>query len=384
MPLPPARPLSAVSAAVVAAVGLLAVLVGTTATPASADDVATAQARVAALQARVDDVAAQLTAATAALERSQTELAGSVADAVAAERAAEASAAQRVAAGTAVRRVVLARYTDPVPAGLRLLSGPAGGGATDALAGRVLLARVQDASADALHAANAAVAQADADAGTLAARRSATSELARRTEAERQAVTELADRTQTALLDAAARLVDARQVERDRAAAAAAAAAVRAGNPDPVVPWLPTAAGPPCSGTSTGAYANGFVPDAALCPLATAPRHRLQADAARAFDAMSRAHAAETGTGLCLTDSYRSYPEQVRLFKVKPGLAAVPGTSNHGRGLAVDLCGGVERFDGAAHVWMAAHAATFGWVHPAWAEPGGGRPEPWHWEYGRL
>ena len=47
---------------------------------------------------------------------------------------------------------------------------------------------------------------------------------------------------------------------------------------------------------------------------------------------------------ICITDSYRTYASQVRLYGQKPALAAVPGTSNHGWGLAVDLCGGIEHF----------------------------------------
>ena len=30
---------------------------------------------------------------------------------------------------------------------------------------------------------------------------------------------------------------------------------------------------------------------------------------------------------------------------------------------------------------MKANAPAYGFVHPDWAEPGGSRPEPWHWEY---
>jgi hypothetical protein len=30
---------------------------------------------------------------------------------------------------------------------------------------------------------------------------------------------------------------------------------------------------------------------------------------------------------------------------------------------------------------MTANAGRFGFVHPAWADPGNGREEPWHWEY---
>jgi len=139
---------------------------------------------------------------------------------------------------------------------------------------------------------------------------------------------------------------------------------------------------PSCSGSSTGGYANGFLDPAALCPLYAAPGHRLRADAAAAFNAMSRARAAATGSPLCVTDSYRSYAEQVDVYSRKPSLAATPGTSNHGLGLAADLCGGVERFGSSAYLWMKANAGRFGFSHPSWAEPGGAKPEPWHWEFG--
>jgi D-alanyl-D-alanine carboxypeptidase len=42
----------------------------------------------------------------------------------------------------------------------------------------------------------------------------------------------------------------------------------------------------------------------------------------------------------------------------------------------------VEDFDAPAHAWLVAHAALFGWFHPAWAARGGSLPEPWHWEFG--
>jgi LAS superfamily LD-carboxypeptidase LdcB len=96
---------------------------------------------------------------------------------------------------------------------------------------------------------------------------------------------------------------------------------------------------------------------------------------------MSAAFAATFGRPLCVTDSYRTFPEQISLYARKPALAAVPGTSNHGWGLALDLCGGAESFGTAQWAWMAANASSFGWVHPPWAAPGRGREEPWHWEY---
>ena len=104
-------------------------------------------------------------------------------------------------------------------------------------------------------------------------------------------------------------------------------------------------------------------------------------DAAAAFNAMNALHKAERGTPICVTDSYRDYGGQVAVYAAKPNLAAVPGTSNHGWGLALDLCGGVERFGSEAHLWMRINAGRFGWFHPAWAQQSGSKPEAWHWEY---
>ena len=85
---------------------------------------------------------------------------------------------------------------------------------------------------------------------------------------------------------------------------------------------------------------------------------------------------------LCVTDSYRSYAGQVSVYRRKPALAAVPGTSKHGLGIAVDLGCGAERFGSDTYRWLKANAGRFGWYHPSWAEPGGATPEPWHWEFG--
>ena len=129
-----------------------------------------------------------------------------------------------------------------------------------------------------------------------------------------------------------------------------------------------------------GGYPNGLIPPSAMCPLGVAG-HVLRCDAAAAYRAMSAAFAAAFGSPICITDSYRTYSSQVRLYGQKPTLAAVPGTSNHGWGLAVDLCGGIEHYDTAPYTWMKANAGRFGFLHPDWAEPGNGREEPWHWEY---
>ncbi|WP_324277311.1 NlpC/P60 family protein [Blastococcus brunescens] len=88
-----------------------------------------------------------------------------------------------------------------------------------------------------------------------------------------------------------------------------------------------------------GGYPNGLIPPSAMCPVG-AGSHTLRCDAAAAYRAMSAAYAGAFGGPICITDSYRTYASQVNLYGRKPALAAVPGTSNHGWGLAVDLCGG--------------------------------------------
>ena len=136
-----------------------------------------------------------------------------------------------------------------------------------------------------------------------------------------------------------------------------------------------------CTGAGVEQYGNGNIPLSVLCPLWGVTGQYLRGDAAFAFNRLSRAYAAAFGDPICVTDSYRSYDAQVRLYHVKPNLAAVPGTSNHGWGTATDLCGGIQNFGTRQHLWLKANAPQYGWFHPAWAEQDGSRPEPWHWEF---
>jgi hypothetical protein len=137
------------------------------------------------------------------------------------------------------------------------------------------------------------------------------------------------------------------------------------------------------SAGSWGDYSNGMIPASALCPL-TAAGQLLRCDAANAWNAMSAAYRTATGSPICITDSYRTLAVQVALRAEKPALAAIPGTSNHGWALAVDLCEAGRTgmgFTTPTFRWLEANAAGFGWVLPAWADPGRGQEEPWHWEY---
>lgn len=62
----------------------------------------------------------------------------------------------------------------------------------------------------------------------------------------------------------------------------------------------------------------------------------------------------------------------------KPGtaMAATPGTSNHGKGLAVDFAN-LGGFGGVGYAWMKKNAGQFGWNN----DTGSRINEPWHWEY---
>ncbi|WP_233703222.1 M15 family metallopeptidase [Janibacter endophyticus] len=138
--------------------------------------------------------------------------------------------------------------------------------------------------------------------------------------------------------------------------------------------------GRPCS-DNEASYPNGQLPPGALCPLIGGAGEALRPRAAAAFNTMSTAYARDTGQTICITDSYRSYAEQVIVKQQRGGWAAAPGTSNHGLGLALDLCGGINSFGTAAHAWMQQNAPLYGWFHPTWAQAGGSLPEPWHWEF---
>jgi hypothetical protein len=134
-------------------------------------------------------------------------------------------------------------------------------------------------------------------------------------------------------------------------------------------------------GGSTLGYANGRIPAAVLCPLDFAPGHMLRCDAAERLTALSGEFEREFGYAIPITDSYRSYVAQVAVAGAKPHLAAVPGTSNHGWGLAVDLSDPISGGASPEYVWLRVHGPDYGWDNPSWARLGGSKPEPWHFEF---
>jgi D-alanyl-D-alanine carboxypeptidase len=125
-------------------------------------------------------------------------------------------------------------------------------------------------------------------------------------------------------------------------------------------------------------YPNGLIPSRYLCKL---PQKGalLRADAARTFYRLNSAYKKRFGRDMCVRDSYRSLGAQQSIYASRPGFAAVPGTSNHGKGTALDFCGGVQNQGSVQFNWLRANSRAFGWFHPDWAYS---NPfEPWHWEY---
>jgi len=116
-----------------------------------------------------------------------------------------------------------------------------------------------------------------------------------------------------------------------------------------------------------------MLPPSSLAPVGVGS-HKAQPVAADAFKAM-RAAAAKDKVDLGITDSYRSYAAQVDVKRRKPNLAATPGKSNHGWGLAFDMSFGSNQ-NSPGYKWMVQNASKFGFKGPLQ------KPfEPWHWEY---
>jgi hypothetical protein len=349
-------------------------------------------ARIAAARVQLGALDTQANAALAALQTAQQMAAKAAAAEQAAQQVLEAATARaeqaraqlnelaanayrsQAAGGTFAATLTLFRTGDPasVVEGLNLLDevGKTQSQALDGL--RLAQAQQQRAQEG---AAQAAATAAQAAQGALTAKHAADALVVRQQGAIRS-LDALLRRTRAAASSAHS---TARALQRQIAAARARAAAIRraqalAARSMPV---------PRCNGGSLAGYSNGELPVSALCPLWDAPGEMLRADAAAAFNRMSKAFDGAFGEPLCVTASYRTYQRQVELYATMPaGYAAVPGTSNHGWGLAVDLCGGIQVDNSPEHQWLLDHAAAFDWFHPAWAMPGGAGPhEPWHWEY---
>lgn len=136
---------------------------------------------------------------------------------------------------------------------------------------------------------------------------------------------------------------------------------------------------PGCDGIRRPATKNGQIPADSLCTLFDG-HTRLRADAAVALAKLDEAYVAKFGSDMCLADGYRTLAQQYAVKAEKGGLAATPGTSNHGWGLAIDFCS--RETVGARWTWLKENGSLYGFQNPSWAQAGGQGPhEPWHWEF---
>ena len=132
-----------------------------------------------------------------------------------------------------------------------------------------------------------------------------------------------------------------------------------------------------------GGYSNGGIPDSELQTLSFSPSSKMNKKAATAMEEMNKAYKADNGSNLTINEAYRDCATQIRYSKELGSRAAPapPCVSNHGWGLAADI--EVGSFGSSTYNWLKANAHKYGYIHPAWAEPGGSNPEQWHWEYAR-
>jgi LAS superfamily LD-carboxypeptidase LdcB len=124
--------------------------------------------------------------------------------------------------------------------------------------------------------------------------------------------------------------------------------------------------------TDLAAYGNGKIPASALERVGNT-NHKLWAPAAQSLNQMIN-DAKKDGVHIGITDSYRPYSEQVDLVRRKGlysqgGLAAKPGTSEHGWGMATDL-----DLNSKALSWMKQNGEKYGFEMNV-------PRENWHWAY---
>lgn len=151
------------------------------------------------------------------------------------------------------------------------------------------------------------------------------------------------------------------------------------------------------------AFLNGQATSAQLAKAANG--HTFAKEAAPAFDRLAAAFKKALGKDLAVTQGYRTRTEQERIFLARykvqwtgkgpfgdvrwylgrryvrhtGAAAAVPGTSNHGRGIAVDLSTsiGFGSWYSDAYKWMSKNGPKYGWTNTE----GRSVNEPWHWVY---
>lgn len=152
-----------------------------------------------------------------------------------------------------------------------------------------------------------------------------------------------------------------------------------------------TYTGPPfytSAPTDGGDGSNGRLPASMLAAISWdvdphGTPYYLRTAAAAALERLDAAFLARFGHHLDLDLTYRDYDTQVAMREALGSVAAVPGTSSHGTGLALDVpelpC--EYGWGTAQRDWLVANGPSYGWVSPSWARQNGSNPEYWHFEY---
>lgn len=393
------------SVTVVLPLGTAVVLALTSAAPGAADPDTAPEAELGDVRVELAEVRSEMetlrrtaTERIGRYQRESTRLAELTEAREAAEERAESADGHRVRTRTAAARQAATAYMGGDLSMVHAWTGPDGpNGLLERGAYLALLGEHRSADVDRAEAARIATSTLAEVAGTVEQDQTEATEAARTAREEAEAAvaeqegyvrTLVEEQTRLEARLAGERDTDAEEERREEALANARTAAAlpetaSEGSEGPEGPEGSSGAqAAPDHGCAAGgavaAHANGRIPEALLCPLPQ-PGERLRADAAEAFIELDGAFRSEFGRPMCVADSYRPYHEQVSLFEeMLPGMAARPGTSQHGLGLAVDLCGGVHRVGTPEHEWMLATAPGHGWDNPSWARDGF---EPWHWEF---
>ncbi|GEK18445.1 hypothetical protein CPE01_21780 [Cellulomonas persica] len=140
--------------------------------------------------------------------------------------------------------------------------------------------------------------------------------------------------------------------------------------------------------TKGGDGSNGKLPESMLRATSwgvdpKGTRYWLRTEATQALERLNVAFKAEFGHDLDLDLTYRDFATQVAMREALGSIAAVPGTSKHGTGYALDVpelpC--EYGWDTPQRAWLVANGPSYGWVQPSWALRNGSNPEYWHYEY---
>ncbi len=136
-------------------------------------------------------------------------------------------------------------------------------------------------------------------------------------------------------------------------------------------------------------YLNGRLSGKILKDVDGTNRHPMYIGAAKAFIAMNEEYHKDTGDRLSILGgsgaAYRSLQIQQEIKASNPGSSsaqvAIPGTSNHGWGLAVDLDN--ISYGSSKYEWLVKNAYKYGWFHSYEHDPGNpnAAQEPWHWNW---